>query len=303
VATTTRWTPGTVPDQSGRTFVITGANSGIGLEAAKVLSGKGARVVMACRDPDKALSAQREVGGASEVAQLDLADLASVRTFAAGLDGGTGSVDVLIDNAGVMAPPLSRTADGFESQLGTNVIGHAALTALLLPRLTDRVVWLSSQAHRMGSIDLADLNWEHRAYRRWPAYGQSKLADLMLAYELQRRLTLAGSPVRSVAAHPGYSSTNLQKNMGASIIKPFQDLVARAGLFIQTAEAGACPTLMTATDPDLPGGSYVGPSGPGEMTGAPHLVGSSGASRDAAVQKALFDQVEERAGVSFGLGG
>jgi len=303
VATTTRWTPGTVPDQSGRTFVITGANSGIGLEAAKVLSGKGARVVMACRDPDKALSAQREVGGASEVAQLDLADLASVRTFAAGLDGGTGSVDVLIDNAGVMAPPLSRTADGFESQLGTNVIGHAALTALLLPRLTDRVVWLSSQAHRMGSIDLADLNWEHRAYRRWPAYGQSKLADLMLAYELQRRLTLAGSPVRSVAAHPGYSSTNLQKNMGASIIKPFQDLVARAGLFIQTAEAGAWPTLMTATDPDLPGGSYVGPSGPGEMTGAPHLVGSSGASRDAAVQKALFDQVEERAGVSFGLGG
>lgn len=303
MATTTRWTPGTVPDQSGRTFVITGANSGIGLEAAKVLSGKGARVVMACRDPDKALSAQREVGGASEVAQLDLADLASVRTFAAGLDGGTGSVDVLIDNAGVMAPPLSRTADGFESQLGTNVIGHAALTALLLPRLTDRVVWLSSQAHRMGSIDLADLNWEHRAYRRWPAYGQSKLADLMLAYELQRRLTLAGSPVRSVAAHPGYSSTNLQKNMGASIIKPFQDLVARAGLFIQTAEAGAWPTLMTATDPDLPGGSYVGPSGPGEMTGAPHLVGSSGASRDAAVQKALFDQVEERAGVSFGLGG
>ncbi len=301
--TSTRWTPSTVPDQTGRTIVLTGANSGIGLEAAKVLSRKGARVVMACRDPDRAQAAQREVGGASEVAQLDLADLASVHAFASGLDGGTGPVDVLIDNAGVMAPPLSRTVDGFESQLGTNVIGHAALTALLLPRLTDRVVWLSSQAHRMGSIDLADLNWEHRAYRRWPAYGQSKLADLMLAYELQRRLTLAGSSVRSVAAHPGYSSTNLQKNMGASIVKPLQDLVARAGIFIQTAEAGAWPTLMAATDPDLPGGSYVGPSGPGEMTGAPHLVGSSGASRDAAVQKALFAQVEERAGVSFGLDG
>ncbi|MDQ2757607.1 MAG: oxidoreductase [Actinomycetota bacterium] len=299
----TRWTPSTVPDQSGRTVVITGANSGIGLEAAKVLSRNGARVVMACRNLDRAQAAQREVGGASEVAQLDLADLASVHAFADSLDGGNGSVDVLIDNAGVMAPPLSRTVDGFESQLGTNVIGHAALTALLLPRVTDRVVWLSSQAHRMGSIDLADLNWEHRAYRRWPAYGQSKLADLMLAYELQRRLTLAGSSLRSVAAHPGYSSTNLQNNMGGSFVKPLQDLVAKAGIFIQTAEAGAWPTLMAATDPDLPGGSYVGPSGPLEMTGAPHTVGSSSASRDAAVQKALFDQVEERAGVSFGLTG
>ncbi len=300
---TQKWSPTPVPDQSGRTIVITGANSGIGLEAAKVLSHKGARVVMACRNPGKAQAAQREVGGASEVAQLDLADLASVHAFADGLDGGTGSIDVLVDNAGVMAPPLSRTVNGFESQLGTNVIGHAALTALLLPRVTDRVVWLSSQAHRMGSIDLADLNWEHRAYRRWPAYGQSKLADLMLAYELQRRLTLAGSPVRSVAAHPGYSSTNLQKGMGGSFLKPLQDLVAKAGIFVQTAEAGAWPTLMAATDPDLPGGSYVGPSGPGEMTGGPRLVGSSAASRDAGVQQALFDQVEERSGVSFGLKG
>jgi NAD(P)-dependent dehydrogenase (short-subunit alcohol dehydrogenase family) len=292
------WVSSSIPDQTGRVVVITGANSGIGLEAAKVLSRKGAHVVMACRNVDKGVAAQRAVGGSSEVRKLDLADLASVHAFADDLEG---DVDVLVDNGGVMAPPLQRTVDGFESQLGTNVMGHAALTALLLPRVTDRVVWLSSAMHRFGHIDLADLNWEHRRYRRWPAYGQSKLADLMLAYELQRRLTLAGSSVRSVAAHPGYSSTNLQRNMGGRFTAPLQNLVARAGFLVQTAEAGAWPTLYAATTPDLVGGSYVGPSGPGEMTGAPHLVGSSDASHDAAVGRALFDQVEELAGVSFGL--
>lgn len=292
------WTTGAIPDQTGRVVVITGANSGIGLEAAKVLSAKGAHVIMACRNVDKGEAAQRQVGGSSEVRRLDLADLASVDAFAEGLEGG---VDVLVDNGGVMAPPLQRTVDGFESQLGTNVMGHAALTARLLPRLTDRVVWLSSAMHQFGHIDLADLNWEHRRYRRWPAYGQSKLADLMLAFELQRRLTIAGSTVRSVAAHPGYSSTNLQRNMGGRLIAPLQNLVARAGLLIQTAEAGAWPTLYAATVPDLVGGSYVGPSGPGELTGPPRLVGSSEASRDTAVGRALFDQVEELVGVSFGL--
>lgn len=292
------WVTGSIPDQTGRVVVITGANSGIGLEAAKVLCREGAHVILACRSVEKGETAQRVVGGSSEVRRLDLADLASVHAFADGLDG---SVDVLVDNGGVMAPPLQRTVDGFESQLGTNVMGHVALTALLLPRLTDRVVWLSSGMHRFGHIDLADLNWEHRRYRRWPAYGQSKLADLMLAYELQRRLTLAGSSVRSVAAHPGYSSTNLQRNMGGRLTSPLQNLVARTGFLVQTAEAGAWPTLYAATMPDLVGGSYVGPSGPGEMTGAPHLVGSSDASRDAAVGRSLFDQVEELAGVSFGL--
>lgn len=292
------WAAGSIPDQTGRVVVITGANSGIGLEAAKVLSRKGAHVVMACRNVEKGEAAQREVGGSSEVHRLDLADLASVRAFADGLDG---KVDVLIANGGVMAAPLQRTVDGFESQLGTNVMGHAALTALLLPQVTDRVVWLSSMMHRFGLIDLADLNWEHRRYRRWAAYGQSKLADLMLAYELQRRLTRAGSSVRSVAAHPGYSSTNLQRHMGGRLTRPVQDLVARAGFLVQTAEAGAWPTLYAATTPDLPGGSYVGPSGPGEMTGPPQLVGSSEASRDAAGGRALFDQVEELVGVSFAL--
>ncbi|GAA1898514.1 oxidoreductase [Lapillicoccus jejuensis] len=302
MATGTRsWSIDAVPDQTGRTVVVTGANSGIGLEASKVLSGRGARVVLACRDPRRGEVAREQVGGAAEVRALDLADLASVRDFADGLDG---EVDVLVLNAGVMAPPLSRTVDGFESQLGTNVVGHAALTARLLPQVTDRVVWLSSMMHRFGSIDLADLNWEHRRYRRWSAYGQSKLADLMLAYELQRRLTLAGSSVRSVAAHPGYSSTNLQQHAAgpfARLNKGLQDLVARTGIGIQSAEAGAWPTLMAATDPDLPGGSYVGPGGPAEMTGAPRVVGSTDASHDAAVQNALFDQVEELAGVTFGL--
>lgn len=297
------WSIDAVPDQTGRTVVVTGASSGIGLEASKVFSRKGARVVLACRDAGRGEAARAQVGGASEVRRLDLADLASVRDFA---DGLAGDVDVLVLNAGVMAPPLSRTVDGFESQLGTNVIGHAALAARLLPQVTDRVVWLSSMMHRFGSIDLADLNWEHRRYRRWAAYGQSKLADLMLAYELQRRLTLAGSPVRSVAAHPGYSSTELQRHAAgpfARVNKGLQDLVARTGLFIQSAEAGAWPTLMAATDPDLPGGTYVGPGGPGEMTGPPQVVGSSDASHDAIVQKALFDQVEELAGVTFGLPG
>ena len=292
------WVSSSIPDQSGRVVVITGANSGIGLEAAKALSRKGAHVVMACRNVDKGSAAQRAVGGSSEVRRLDLADLSSVHAFVDGLEG---TVDVLVDNGGVMAPPLQRTVDGFESQLGTNVMGHAALTALLLPRVTDRIVWLSSMMHRFGHIDLADLNWEHRRYRRWPAYGQSKLAVLMLAYELQRRLTLAGSSVRSVAAHPGYSSTNLQRNVGGRLTSPLQNLAARTGFFVQTAEAGARPTLYAATRPDLVGGSYVGPSGPGEMTGAPHLVSSSDASHDAAVGRALFDQVEELAGVSFGL--
>ncbi|MDQ2781954.1 MAG: SDR family NAD(P)-dependent oxidoreductase, partial [Actinomycetota bacterium] len=205
------WSSSETPDQSGRTFVITGSNSGIGLEAAKVLSRKGAHVVMACRNLEKAQQARAEVGGTAEVRHLDTASLESVHAFADGLDG---EVDVLVNNAGIMAVPQARTTDGFESQLGTNFLGHFALTGLLLPRVTDRVVTLSSGAHRMGRINLEDPNWENRRYRRWSAYGQSKLADLMFAYELQRRLLLAGSSVRSIAAHPGYAATNLQASMG-----------------------------------------------------------------------------------------
>jgi NAD(P)-dependent dehydrogenase (short-subunit alcohol dehydrogenase family) len=201
-----KWTAADLPRQDGRTFVITGANSGIGLVAARELGQAGARVVVAVRDEAKGRAAAHTFPG-SEVRRLDLADLASVRAFAEAWDG---EIDVLVNNAGVMAVPERRTKDGFELQIGTNHLGHFALTNLLLPRVKDRVVTVSSGAHRAGKIDLEDLNWERRRYRRWPAYGQSKLANLLFTAELQRRLAAAGSEVRAVAAHPGYAATNLQ---------------------------------------------------------------------------------------------
>jgi len=290
------WSPADIPALDGRVVVVTGANSGIGFEAAKVLSRKGARVIMACRDLDKGEQARAEVGGSAEVRHLDLASLASVREFAAGVEG---KVDVLINNAGVMAPPQSQTQDGFELQFGSNFLGPFALTGLLLPQVTDRVVTLSSVAHRSGSIDLRDPNWERRRYRRWSAYGQSKLADLMFAYELQRRLLLAGSTVRSLAAHPGYSSTNLQRHLPGPATS-FQNVLERVNL-VQPAAGGALPTLYAATAPDLPGGAYVGPSGPFESTGLPTIVGSSKASRDLDVQHDLWDLAVRLTGVDPGL--
>jgi len=290
------WSPADIPALDGRVVVVTGANSGIGFEAAKVLSRKGARVIMACRDLDKGERARAEVGGSAEVRHLDLASLASVREFAAGVEG---EVDVLINNAGVMAPPQSQTQDGFELQFGSNFLGPFALTGLLLPQVTDRVVTLSSVAHRSGSIDLRDPNWERRRYRRWSAYGQSKLADLMFAYELQRRLLLAGSTVRSLAAHPGYSSTNLQRHLPGPATS-FQNVLERVNL-VQPAAGGALPTLYAATAPDLPGGAYVGPSGPFESTGLPTIVGSSKASRDLDVQHDLWDLAVQLTGVDPGL--
>lgn len=290
-----------MPDQSGRTFVVTGANSGLGLHTAKALVAKGAHVVLACRDAAKADAAREEVQGeaatgTSEVRLLDLSDLHSVRAFASDL--GDRPVDVLINNAGIMAVPLGRTAQGFESQFGTNVLGHFLLTALLAPRLTDRVVWLSSAVHRNGEIDLDDLNWERRPYSPWKAYGQSKLADLMLAYEMQRRLTRSGSRLRSMAAHPGYSATNLQSHT-----RTWQDQVM--GLFnkvpfiAQPAEMGALPTLFAATVPDLAGGTYVGPDGFMEAQGHPRPVGSSARSHDAQLAAALWTRCEELTGQPF----
>ncbi|MEO7235027.1 MAG: oxidoreductase [Lapillicoccus sp.] len=290
------WSAADIPSQEGRVVVVTGANSGIGLEAAKVLSRKGAHVVMACRNLDKGERARTEVGGSAEVRHLDLASLASVREFAAAVEG---RIDVLVNNAGVMAPPLARTQDGFESQFGSNFLGPFALTGLLLPQITDRVVTVSSVAHRSGSIDLRDPNWERRRYRRWAAYGQSKLADLMFAYELQRRLLLAGSTVRSMAAHPGYASTNLQRYLPGPAAS-FQSVLERVNL-AQPAAAGALPTLYAATAPDLFGGAYVGPSGPFESAGLPTIVGSSKASRDLDVQRGLWDLGVRLTGVDPGL--
>ncbi len=194
----TGWSVSDIPDQQGRTFIVTGANSGLGAVAARALAGAGARVVLACRNVDKGKAVADRIGSLAEVRRLDLADLSSVREFADSVD----RVDVLVNNAGVMAVPYARTADGFEMQIGTNHLGHFALTGLLLGRISDRVVTVSSDMHNLGVIDLDDLNWQRRKYRRWQAYGQAKLANLLFAYELQRRLTAAGWSKLSVGAPP-----------------------------------------------------------------------------------------------------
>ncbi|MBE7188584.1 oxidoreductase [Jatrophihabitans endophyticus] len=291
-ATRSRWTAADIPDQTGRRVVVTGANSGLGAAAARELSARGASVVLACRNVEKGEQAKGWMNGDVTVRRLDLADLASVREFA----HATGTVDVLINNAGVMAVPKSRTADKFEMQFGTNFLGHFALTGLLLPRVTDRVVTLSSGAHHLGRIVLDDLNWERRRYQRWLAYGQSKLADLMFAYELARRLEAAGSPVRSLAAHPGYAATELQSHTGT-----FQDRVMGVlnRIVAQGAAEGALPELYAATMPDADNGQYYGPDGIGEVRGSPRLVGSSRASKDGAVAARLWDAAVELTGVPF----
>jgi len=289
-----KWTAGDISAQDGRTFVITGANSGIGLEAARALGAAGAHVVVACRDTSKGEHAVADLVGDFDVRRLDLADLASVRAFAAELDG---DVDVLIDNAGVMAVPRAKTADGFELQLGTNHLGHFALAGLLLPRIRDRVVTIASQAHRTGRINFGDLQSE-RHYQRWIAYGQSKLANLLFMMELQRRLDAAGSPLRSVAAHPGYSATNLQSHT-QSIQDQLMGIANR--LIAQSAAMGALPTLYAATV-DLPGAAYVGPDGLFEQRGHPRLVDMSGAAKDADTARRLWEVSEELTGVRYDFG-
>ncbi|MGY1792901.1 oxidoreductase [Geodermatophilus sp. SYSU D00525] len=290
---TSRWTTADVPDQTGRTAVVTGATSGLGLATARALAERGARVVLAVRDPARGESAAAGLAGDVEVRRLDLADLASVRAFA---DGWSGPLDVLVNNAGIMMVPEGRTADGFELQLGTNHLGHFALTNLLLPHVTDRVVTLSSGAHRMGAIDLDDLNWERRRYSAERAYGQSKLANLLFTLELQRRLTAAGSPVRALAAHPGWSATNLQGRTGNRLKDAFALLGNR--VVAQSAEQGALPTLFAATT-DLPGGSYAGPDGLGELRGYPTLVGRTAAASDPDLATRLWTASARLTGVDF----
>jgi NAD(P)-dependent dehydrogenase (short-subunit alcohol dehydrogenase family) len=287
-----KWTPADIPDLTGRTIIVTGANSGLGAATAQLLAGAGASVVLACRNVDKGAAAAARMSGDVTVRRLDLADLAAVREFAAQ----TPQLDVLINNAGVMAIPLARTADGFEMQIGTNFLGHFALTGLLLPHISDRVVTVASGAHRWGRIELADLNWRTRRYRRWAAYGQSKLADLMFAYELDRRLRGAGAKLRSIAAHPGYAATELQSHT-----ESIQDRVMAIGnrLIAQNAAAGALPSVYAATMPDAVGGAYYGPHGPGELRGYPKRVGSSKGSRDEAVAAKLWEQATELTGVEF----
>jgi NAD(P)-dependent dehydrogenase (short-subunit alcohol dehydrogenase family) len=286
------WTAEDIVDQTGRTFVVTGANSGLGAATARELGAHGATVVLACRNTDKGQDAAATMTGAVSVRRLDLADLSSIRQFAEQTDG----ADVLINNAGVMAIPKRRTADGFEMQIGTNFLGHFALTARLLPKITDRVVTLSSFVHRFGRLNVDDLNWDSRHYQRWAAYAQSKLADLMFAYELQRRLEAQGSAVRSLAAHPGYASTELQSHTESVF-----DAVMGVGnrVLAQSAADGALPTLYAATVPDLPGGAYYGPSGFREMRGRPQRVGSSRVSKNPALAATLWERASELTGVDF----
>src|SRR5215217_189955 len=289
------WTSADLPPQHGRIIVVTGANGGIGLPTAQALAAAGAHVVLAVRDVARGEAAAESITGDCEVRQLDLADLASVRAFA---ESWRGELDVLINNAGVMRTPERRTADGFELQIGTNHLGHFALTNLLLPHLTDRIVTVASGAHRGGSISLEDLNWQRRTYRRWAAYQQSKLANLLFTLELQRRLSEVGSAVRALAAHPGYAATNLQFRSENRL----EDRLLTIGnrLFAQTDEAGAWPTLFAASQ-DLPGASYVGPDSIGEHRGHPTLVGRSAEASDVEIAKRLWTLSEELTGVKFPL--
>jgi NAD(P)-dependent dehydrogenase (short-subunit alcohol dehydrogenase family) len=280
---------------TGRNVMITGANSGIGRAAARAFAGAGARVVLAVRSTDKGETAAAAMPGETEVRRLDLASLASVREFAAGWGD---EIDLLINNAGVMVPPLSRTAEGFELQFGTNHLGHFALSNLLLEHVTGRVVTVSSTGHRIGAIDFDDLNWERKPYRAWRAYGQSKLANLLFTSELQRRLTAAGSTVLAMAAHPGYAATNLQFHSERRAWDALSAIGNR--VLAQDEDGGALPTLYAATA-DIPGNSFAGPGGFMEQRGPAKLVGRSGAAKDTEVARRLWDVSEELTGVRFPL--
>lgn len=297
------FTADAIGDLTGRRAVITGANSGLGLQTAVGLARKGAHVVLACRNEQRGREAEQKVRsltGSERVGMrvLDLADLASVRAFAAGTDG---PVDLLVNNAGVMATPKSTTADGFDLQFGTNHLGHFALTGLLLQNLhasvSPRVITLSSLAHKRGRIDFGDLQSEH-GYRRWGAYGQSKIANLYFMVELDRRARAAGWDLASVAAHPGLANTNLTAGMRNPAVL---DLLAGAFRFMsQSDAAGALPTLYAATAPEVKGGDYYGPSGPGETRGAPRLVAPVPRVLDPDIAVRLWNRSVELTGVDYG---
>ncbi|MGI9557545.1 MAG: oxidoreductase [Solirubrobacterales bacterium] len=300
-----KWTKEEIPDQSGRVAVVTGGNSGIGLEAARALAEKGAEVIIAVRSVDRGRQARDEIlakaaRASVEVAELDLASLDSVRRFAAEYGEGRDRLDLLINNAGVMAVPQSKTKDGFEMQLGTNHLGHFALTGLLYDTVTatdgSRVVTVSSTAHTSGEIDFDDLMAEE-SYSKWGRYCQSKLANLLFAYELQRRLVAAGVDTNSIGVHPGYAATNLQK-VGTWWMTAAMSVTNV--VFAQSAEMGALPTLYAATSPDAIGGSYVGPGGMRGMRGYPATQPSAERSHDEAVAKRLWDVSEELTGVKYG---
>ena len=293
------WNADQLPDQTGRVAIVTGSNSGIGFETARVLAEKGATVVMACRNLDKANPKADEVragnpSGTIEVMQLDLSDLESVRAFAEAFRAKHSRLDLLINNAGIMVPPYGKTAQGFETQFGVNHLGHFALTGSLLDLVLNtpgsRIVTVSSVAHLFGKIDFSDLNWEN-GYKATAAYGQSKLANLLFTYELQRRLEVAGKGTLAVAAHPGWTETNLQKHS-----KPTEFMNR---FFAQKPLMGALPTLYAATESDVQGAQYYGPSGFLEMNGPPKRVKSNRRSHDENVAERLWNISEDLTGVQF----
>jgi NAD(P)-dependent dehydrogenase (short-subunit alcohol dehydrogenase family) len=287
----TAWTAADLPSFAGRTVIVTGANSGLGLVTARELARVGATTILAVRNTAKGTQAAAGMTGNVEVRELDLQELSSVRAFADRVD----HVDVLINNAGIMAVPYAQTADGFESQIGTNHLGHFALTNLLLPRITDRVVTVSSFVHMMGYISLKDLNWKSRPYSAWLAYGQSKLANLLFTSELQRRLDAAGSAVKSYAAHPGYSATNLQGRTGRRVADTLMSLGNRLAT---DADFGARQTLYAASR-DLPGDTFIGPRF--GMRGPTGPSPRSPLARDAEKAAGLWELSEQLTDTKFAL--
>ena len=300
-----------MPDLSGKTIVVTGGNSGIGYEAALEFARKRAKVVLACRDLGKARTAAAKITASSpgadvEVMALDLSDLASVRGFSDAFHLQHQALHVLCNNAGVMAIPYRLTTDGFEMQFGTNHLGHFALTGLLLDLIlaTDgsRVVNVASGAHRMGSIRFDDLQWKN-GYGKWRAYGQSKLANLLFTFELQRKADSAGKKFLSVACHPGYAATNLQavgpRMSGSSTMEYLTEIGNK--LFSQSAAMGALPTEYAAVSPNVHGGDYIGPDSIGELWGHPKKVGCSAAAQDTAAAKRLWEVSEQLTGVRYAL--
>ncbi|MGH7963981.1 MAG: oxidoreductase [Candidatus Binatia bacterium] len=309
MASSQQWQAEHVPDQTGKIVIVTGANSGTGYEAAKVLAGKGARIVLACRSREKAEVALRDIQTAHpaapvEVIELDLASLASIRAFADAFHSRYQALHILLNNAGVMALPYRRTVDGFEMQFGTNHLGHFALTGLLLAPLLAteraRVVTVSSTVHQIGRIRFDDPQGERR-YQRWLAYGQSKLANLLFTYELQRRFAARGINAISVAAHPGYAATNMQfasaRLEGPSFQTRILGLTNR--FMAQSAAMGALPLLYACTASAVQGGDYIGPDGFMEQWGYPKKVSSNRRSHDTEVAARLWDVSEDLTGVKF----
>jgi NAD(P)-dependent dehydrogenase (short-subunit alcohol dehydrogenase family) len=290
--TARHWTEDDLPDLTGKTAIVTGASSGIGAVTTRQLARAGARVILAVRSVAKGTALAQGVAGTTEVRHLELTDLSSVRAFA---HAWTGDVDILVNNAGIMMVPEGRTADGFELQIGTNHLGHFALTNLLLPNITDRVVTISSYLHKGGHVDVDDLNWERRRYNPSQAYADSKQANLLFTLELQRRLASRCSGVRAVSAHPGIARTGLGRH-----VTGFRGILVDVGVSVlaQDADQGALPTLYAATQ-DLPGNTYVGPDGLAHWKGYPVVLRPSKTSQDSDLASRLWARSAELTGVDM----